>query len=204
MSSERRAAKEDRSEPRRGERSTIKRKRKNYDCRLTKSAESAAKVCSLCLLTSSFRIRKSPIVNRQSPALLLLHRLVYDELAALFHGNDFVDRLKSRQRQVDDVIARIERHIERRVFLHDVLVDCNLRTFGQRVNADHGLPGLHAFSAKELRHLADRLDAVRVAQRLQRGREVKRLPQHELAVHGLVEITHLAHQHHMLAFSTLT
>ena len=108
-----------------------------------------------------------------------------------------VDWRVARQGDVDHVVAGIERHVHRRSLLDHALVHCNLSALWLRANAESGLIRI-GFASEELRHLADSLDAVDIAERLKRWSKVVGLPKGELAIHGLVEVSRETYQDNVL------
>jgi len=137
-------------------------------------------------------------ITKRIESLLRLKRFVDYDLAALGGGDDFVYGGVSAERDVDDVVAGIDHHVDGSGLIQHALVNGDLSPLGLGVYGNRCLAGL-AFTSEQARHLtAHGLDAVDIAQGLQGRRKVETLAEGELAVHGFVEIAGHAHQHEVL------
>src|SRR5437762_12824161 len=70
------------------------------------------------------------------PELLPLHGFIQRELAAFFYGDHAVNVFVSRHGDVDDIVSRLEIELQRRRFIQNKIVDCNLRAFGLNHDVD--------------------------------------------------------------------
>ena len=137
-------------------------------------------------------------VNR--PCLLRLHYVFQQGFAAPFYCDDFVDWRVAAGSNVNDIVPGIKRYVHGSGLVQHVLVDCDLGSLGLSMNADRALVGL-TFFTEQLRHFADRLHVLDIAESAQGGREVERLAENELRIHGLVKVAFLANQDQVLAFA---
>src|SRR5579864_2474243 len=156
---------------------------------------------SYVVSTETIRQGSTEQITAADRSLLRLHDLVDHELGALIGRNHLVYRSITGCRDVDDVIARIDRHIRRRHLFQKVLIDRDLSTLRLCPNAYSGLPRLRALSAKQFRHLAaDGAHIVHTSQGAQRRREIEGLSEHELHARGFVYVAHHADQNDVLTF----
>src|SRR5579864_7358382 len=102
------------------------------------------------------RRRADTLLERKSQSastsLLRLKGLVDYDLAALGGGDDFVYGGVSAERDVDDVVAGIDHHVDGSGLIQHALVHSDLSTFGLGVYGNRCLTGL-AFAAEQTRHL---------------------------------------------------
>jgi len=110
------------------------------------------------------------------------------DFAVLLHRDNTMNALEPRQRNVDDIVARIQIKLYRRKFIQNAIVDGDLRTLRLRLDHDCTHSGGVA-AAKELLELATNLDVVGIAQRPQARRQAEGLPDLQIRSAGLVQIS---------------
>src|SRR5579864_1043942 len=74
--------------------------------------------------------------------LLLLHRVIDQNFAALLHCDYLVDGGVAAGGHVDYIVAGIKHHVDGNALVEHVLVDCDLSSLGLSMNADRALVGL--------------------------------------------------------------
>src|SRR4051812_10200610 len=133
-------------------------------------------------------------------SLLRLHYVFHEGFAAPFYCDDFVNWRIAARSNVNDIVTGIKGYVHWSGLVQHVLVDCDLRSLGLSMNADRALVDL-TFFTEQLRHFADRLHVLDIAESAQGGREIEGLSENELRIHGLVKVAFLANQDQVLAFA---
>src|SRR5580692_7511284 len=94
--------------------------------------------------------------------LLPVEAFVDCDLAVLLHGDHAMNALESRQGDVENVVARVQVKLYRRVLIENAIVDGNLCTLRRRLDADCSHSSSIA-ATKQLLELAANPDVVGVA-----------------------------------------
>src|SRR6202161_2478788 len=126
--------------------------------------------------------------GRPSSIILFAVEAFFDcDFAVFLYGDDFMNALKSRQRDVEHVVARIEVQVYRGIFIKNAVIDRDLSALGRRFDADCAHSG-SVTVAKELLELAAHFDVIGVAQRLQALCQADGLPCLEIRRGAFIEV----------------
>src|SRR5581483_773885 len=126
-------------------------------------------------------------------ALLWFHVFVDFYLAVALQADHAMHGLTAGHRNVDHIVAWIEKKIYRRCLVDHPAVHRNLSAFGLRLDRDLGHPRT-LVSSEQLAEFPHSLDLVGNPEHLKDGREFESLTGYELSGCGFIEITLLADQ----------